>query len=864
MLVGVGGGRPGPRAGLAGRRRLVGAHPDGAELAELRTRAARAAASRSLARAACRRRAGGGRAPGGRAGEAAPAGRGAAPRAARAGRCRRQGGRRAPARPATLVTRGWTRWTATSRGSCRSWCWPASCRSRCSSQIALVDWVSAVLIAVTLPLDARCSWSWSGCTPGRAPRGSGAASRCWRATSSTWCGPADPQGLRPGQGAGRHDPPGRRRRTGRRPMRVLRVAFLSSFVLELVATLSVASSPSASGCGCSTARWTCAPRWSCSSSRPEAYLPMRDVGAAFHASAEGLAAADEAFDLLRRHRPTARGARAAGARPARRSSVVLDAVVGVRPDTGGPAAARPARAGPRGPATTMAVIGAQRRRQVHAARRCCSGCRTPDAGRVLVGGTDLADLDPAAWRGARRLAAAAPAAVRRARWPTTSASASRTPTTRRCAPRSRAAGASLVATCRSARRHRARRAGRRAVGRGAAAGGGRPAAAAHPPARLRAGAARRADRAPRRRHRGSGWLPRSPRAAPAGRRCSRRTGPRRRRPTDVVRRRCCGRPAAAGGRVSATGRSPDRVLRPARAARWRRLGARVRLAGCRRRRPASVATARRRRLADRARRRSSPPIVALSVAVVAVRAFAVGAGVRPLRSSGWSPTTRRCGCWPTCGSAVYRRLERLAPSGLPAFRSGDLLTRLVARRRRRPGRRAARACCRGRPALVVGSARRGGRRLPAAAGRRGAARRPGAGRGRGALADRAAVAPGHRAAPSRRAAGWRPTSSTPPAGCPSCSPTTPWTGGWTGWPARDRELVGHLDRSARAEGLGAGALTLVVGLAVLGRRWSSAAGQPAARPVRGRDPRRGGPAAARAGRGARRRCPPRAASWPGA
>jgi hypothetical protein len=43
-----------------------------------------------------------------------------------------------------------------------------------------------------------------------------------------------------------------------------------------------------------------------------------------------------------------------------------------------------------------------------------------------------------------------------------------------------------------------------------------------------------------------------------------------------------------------------------------------------------------------------PPILELSVAVVAVRAFAIGRGVSGTWS-GWSRTMRRCECWERCG-----------------------------------------------------------------------------------------------------------------------------------------------------------------------------------------------------------------------
>ena len=85
----------------------------------------------------------------------------------------------------------------------------------------------------------------------------------------------------------------------RATMRTLRVAFLSALVLELLATLSVALVAVVGGAA--PGRGPPRPghrRCSCSSWRPEVYLPLRAVGARFHDSAEGLAAAAEAFAVL--------------------------------------------------------------------------------------------------------------------------------------------------------------------------------------------------------------------------------------------------------------------------------------------------------------------------------------------------------------------------------------------------------------------------------------------------------------------------------------------------------------------------------------------------------------------------------------
>lgn len=77
-----------------------------------------------------------------------------------------------------------------------------------------------------------------------------------------------------------------------------------------------------------------------------------------------------------------------------------------------------------------------------------------------------------------------------------------------------------------------------------------------------------------------------------------------------------------------------------------------------------------------ARASQHPNIVAISVAVVAVRGLSVGRAVfRYLERLGTHDVAFRVLAQVRVG--IYRRLERLAPAGLAAFRSGDLLTRLI-------------------------------------------------------------------------------------------------------------------------------------------------------------------------------------------
>jgi ATP-binding cassette, subfamily C, bacterial CydC len=77
-----------------------------------------------------------------------------------------------------------------------------------------------------------------------------------------------------------------------------------------------------------------------------------------------------------------------------------------------------------------------------------------------------------------------------------------------------------------------------------------------------------------------------------------------------------------------------------------------------------------------ARASEHPSILAISVAVVAVRAFSVGRGVSRYveRLASHDVAFRVLA---DVRVAMYRRLERLAPAGLAAFRSGDLLARLI-------------------------------------------------------------------------------------------------------------------------------------------------------------------------------------------
>ncbi|MDA3805720.1 thiol reductant ABC exporter subunit CydD [Clavibacter sp. CT19] len=95
-------------------------------------------------------------------------------------------------------------------------------------------------------------------------------------------------------------------------MRVLRISFLSGFVLELAASLSVALVAVSVGVRLIGGQLDLEVGLFVLLLAPEAFLPIRQVGVQFHAAAEGVAAADDVLGILDAER-AGRASRAAGA-----------------------------------------------------------------------------------------------------------------------------------------------------------------------------------------------------------------------------------------------------------------------------------------------------------------------------------------------------------------------------------------------------------------------------------------------------------------------------------------------------------------------------------------------------------------------
>jgi ATP-binding cassette subfamily C protein CydD len=81
-------------------------------------------------------------------------------------------------------------------------------------------------------------------------------------------------------------------------MRVLRMSFLSGFVLELSASLSVALVAVAVGLRLLNGQLELSVGLFVLLLAPEAFLPLRNVGAGFHAATEGIEAAESAFEIV--------------------------------------------------------------------------------------------------------------------------------------------------------------------------------------------------------------------------------------------------------------------------------------------------------------------------------------------------------------------------------------------------------------------------------------------------------------------------------------------------------------------------------------------------------------------------------------
>ncbi|WP_418276451.1 thiol reductant ABC exporter subunit CydD [Isoptericola jiangsuensis] len=269
-----------------------------------------------------------------------------------------------------------------------------------------LDWVSAVIAVVTIPIVPFFMWLIGTMTAGTSERRLATVERLGSQVLDLVAG------LPTLRAFGRQIGPGARVRalgesSRRATMGTLRVAFLSGAVLELLTTLCVAIIAVGVGLRLVHGGMELVPAVAVLVLAPEIFLPLRRVGFEFHASTDGLAATSRAFAVLDlpavgdgdRPAPWAAGA-----------TLVLDDVTVRAPGRGLDAPAHltahvPCGTGRPGGGRVIALRGPSGAGKSTLVL-VLLGLLRPDAGRVLVrsraaGGpagagptdTDLADID---------------------------------------------------------------------------------------------------------------------------------------------------------------------------------------------------------------------------------------------------------------------------------------------------------------------------------------------------------------------------------------------------------------------------------------------------------------------------------------
>nr|WP_230596826.1 MULTISPECIES: thiol reductant ABC exporter subunit CydD [Rhodococcus] len=254
--------------------------------------------------------------------------------------------------------------------------------------IVTQDVTSAVVIAVTLPLIPIFMILIGLLTKGRAAATLSTMTRLSAQLLDLLAGLPTLRALRR-----EHGPAARIRALGdahrRTTMRALKIAFLSSMVLELLATLCVALVAVGIGLRLVFGEMTLEAGIIALILAPEVYFPLRAVGTQFHAAEDGVEAAERAFRVLDRRTTQPTGRRTVDAATA---NIELAGLTVASRDGDAPAQlsalCRPG---------TITVLTGPNGSGKSTALHAVLGLTTPTSGAVLVGGVPVVDLDLDRW-----------------------------------------------------------------------------------------------------------------------------------------------------------------------------------------------------------------------------------------------------------------------------------------------------------------------------------------------------------------------------------------------------------------------------------------------------------------------------------
>jgi ATP-binding cassette, subfamily C, bacterial CydD len=181
----------------------------------------------------------------------------------------------------------------------------------------------------------------------------------------------------------------------RETMATLRVGFLSALVLELLATLGTALVAVTVGVQLAAGGLGLEAGLTVLILAPELYAPLRELGAQYHAGADGLAAAERILEVLDAPGALAVREPMLPAPDPARAALSFDDVRFDYPDRG-----RPVLDGVTftlAPGQATALVGPSGAGKTTLAK-LVARLADPSAGTVSCGGVDLRRVDPAAWR----------------------------------------------------------------------------------------------------------------------------------------------------------------------------------------------------------------------------------------------------------------------------------------------------------------------------------------------------------------------------------------------------------------------------------------------------------------------------------